>query len=336
MENNELEKKVQQWVDELSANNEIALRDELKLTLHQLRYLEKTLYCHYEPSLPPNINYWQRLTAWIGNLGSEKEQQLLFNLASQLFFVGRREIESMHRSAYGGAVKRWLIGLHKIPLSDANISVKLNLLIQSTWFCPITDSMKINEFSHINNIPTEISHRPDWQSLAKFGDSEKVREYIAEHDIKHIVLLEDFIATGTQSKKAIEFAANIRPANPIPVLVVPLILCPQAADAFAKMNLPAHVTIEPVLQLDAQHFISTDDAINSDSFNTIKTLAQNIHLQVSDGIAPAPKIKPYSPLGFKETGSLVVLYTNTPSNTIPLVHWKSAKWNPIFPRHSRV
>jgi hypothetical protein len=226
--------------------------------------------------------------------------------------------------------------LQNIPLGDADISGKLRLLIQGTWVCPITDSMKINEFCHVNNIPTEINHRPDWQSLSKFGDPKKINSYIDKHSVKQIVLLEDFIATGTQAKKAIEFVAAIRPQTPIPVLIVPLILCPKALDTFEKMQLPTHITIDPVLQLDEHHFISTDNEINSTLFNKIKILAEQIHPQVSGGINPHPIKKPYSALGFGETGGLVVLYSNTPDNTIPLVHWKSAKWDPIFPRHSRV
>ncbi len=336
MENDKLEIQVHKWADEYAANGKIMLRDEIINTLHQLRYLEKTLYCHYEPSLPPNPGYWQRLTAWINNLSSENDKQLLFNIAVQLFFIGRKEIESMYRTAYSGPIKRWLVSLQSIPLSDPEISVKLTSLIQETWFCPVTDSMKINEFFHINNIPTEINYRPDWHSLVKFVDAAKIIDYINKHNIKQIVLLEDFIATGSQAKRAIEFITTLRPANPIPVLIVPFILCPQALDTFTTMKLPAHITIEPVLQLDDRHFISLVEANNSDAFNQVKVLAEHIHLQVSDGIIPNPKIKPYGPLGFQETGGLVVLYTNTPDNTIPLVHWKSAKWNPIFPRHSRV
>lgn len=336
MENNELEIKVSKWADEHAANGETTLRDEIKSVLHQLIYLDKTLYCHYEPSLPPNTSYWQRLTSWISNLDSQKDQQLLFSIAAKLFFVGKKEIESMHRTAYSGPVKRWLIDLEDIPLGDADISGKLRSLIKKTWFCPITDSMKINEFFHVNNIPTEINHRPDWQSLAKFGDPAKINNYIDKHSVKQIVLLEDFIATGTQAEKAIKFAANLRPSNPIPVLIVPLILCPKAVNNFEKMNLPTHVTIDPVLQLDDHHFVSTDRKNNTTIFNQIKDLAENIHPQVTNGIAPHPTIKPYSSLGFGETGGLIVLYSNTPNNTIPLVHWRSAKWNPIFPRHSRV
>ena len=49
--------------------------------------------------------------------------------------------------------------------------------------------------------------------------------------------------------------------------------------------------------------------------------------------------KPYSPFGFPHhapTGGMVVMQGNTPDNSLPLIHWRSSKWCPIFPRHSRV
>jgi hypothetical protein len=75
-------------------------------------------------------------------------------------------------------------------------------LLKKTWFCPITDSFKINEFVHINNINNSINYRPDWQSLVELGDTTKVANLILKNNIERIVLLEDFIATGSQAMKA--------------------------------------------------------------------------------------------------------------------------------------
>jgi hypothetical protein len=113
-------------------------------------------------------------------------------------------------------------------------------------------------------------------------------------------------------------------------------MCPKARDNFNQMNFPNHVIIDPVLQLEEHHFISINPAKNVDDFNQFKQLAEKTYLKVTNGIDPNDHVKPYHPLGFGKTGGLLILGTNTPDNTLPLVHWKSATWKPLFPRHSRV
>lgn len=336
MNNTGVEQKVQKWVVEHASNGDMCRRDSLKRILHQLNFLEEKLFYQYEPSLPPNPSYFTRLREWLDNLATDADQQLAFELASRLFFVGRNEITALYRTAYAGPIMRWLIQSQNLSVISHNLQQQLNDSIQSTWFCPITDSMKINEFLHVNDIRNEINHRPDWQSLCKFGPPEKIKAYINNNNIKRIVLLEDFIATGTQASKAIQFAANLYATNPLPTLVVPLILCPQAVDTFANMNLPNHVTIDPVLLLEEQHFVLDDESKNTSTSNQFKKLAEQTYLQVSSRMPPSDTVKPYGPLGFGKTGGLLILATNTPDNTLPLVHWRSSTWNPLFPRHSRV
>ena len=45
--------------------------------------------------------------------------------------------------------------------------------------------------------------------------------------------------------------------------------------------------------------------------------------------------KPYTPFGYKRTGGLVVMHSNTPDNSLPVIHHESDTWAPIFKRHSR-
>lgn len=335
MNHNLVEMMVNNWAEKYAASGDKARRDEIRATLRRLRFLEKKLFAYYEPSLPPNPNYWQRLTDWLQTFPSDDDREVALKLAGNLYFIGQKEIEAMHRAAYFGQIRRWLIDAFRLNLIDVDLSAKLERSTRETWFCPITDSMKINTFFHANNIPSQINHRPDWHSLAKFGDSKRILDYIEMKGIKAIVLLEDFIATGSQAIKAIQYAANLRPGNPIPVLVVPLVLCPQGVAMFKAAALPAHVTIEPVLQLENHHFVS-EHAAASSPYDCFRLLAERTYVQVCGGVAAGGNTSPYHPLGFGRTGGLVVLGTNTPDNTLPLVHWKSATWKPLFPRHSRV
>ncbi|MCU6498049.1 hypothetical protein LPN04_09630 [Rugamonas sp. A1-17] len=335
MKNNSLEQRVQRWADEFSATGDLTKRDAIKRLLHQLSFLDGKLYYSYEPSRPPNESYLQRLQKWLDNLETDADQQAAFKLAAELFYVGTEELEGLQRAAYTGPIRRWLVEQANLSLSDVNLSEKIKINAAATWFCPITDSMKINEFIHLNNIKNGINERPEWQSLAEFGDVARINKYIVDNGIERIVLLEDFIATGSQAVSAIKFASKLRNKCPIPILVVPLIFCPKARQNFLDENFPPHVSVVPVLQLEKNHFISDVDIENSAQYLEVKQLADATYLKVSDGVAAGQK-KPYGPLGFQSTGGLIVLCTNTPDNTLPLVHWSSRTWTPLFPRHSRI
>ncbi|WP_285009496.1 phosphoribosyltransferase-like protein [Pedobacter faecalis] len=66
----------------------------------------------------------------------------------------------------------------------------------------------------------------------------------------------------------------------------------------------------------------------------VRLVANSSYMTVTNGIEPGPK--PYYPLGYKQTGGLVVLNTNVPDNTLPLVHHQSPTWKPLFKRITRV
>ena len=150
--------KVNDWAEKHAANGDIFKRDSTRTILQHLYFLERKLYFQYEPCQPPHPGYWERLKDWLNNFSSEEDQQLAFELAAKLYFIGREEIKVMYRSAFAGPVTRWLITTQNFSLIDQNLSKNLEDCVESTWFCPITDSMKINEFIHVNNIKNTINN----------------------------------------------------------------------------------------------------------------------------------------------------------------------------------
>ena len=133
--------------------------------------------------------------------------------------VGQK-FESLCRTAYNGHVLRWLIEQLNADIVDPAVMEALDVGISETWFCPITDSMRINSFLKANKL-TGKTHRPDWRSLRKFGDPAKIRQFINDNQIRRVVLLEDFVGSGTQMLSAIKFAADI--SSDIEILVLPLV-----------------------------------------------------------------------------------------------------------------
>ncbi len=321
---NKINKKLQQWDDHKSRE-----------TMLRLEHLEKRLYNTYEPTLAPEPNFFKRIPLWLENVaGNTEDEKLMFNWVPDLFYVGPNEFNELYRVAYNGPIARWLIDILKIKLDDELASEKLITAVKETWFCPITDSMKINHFYHRNKIPAEWDFRPDWQSLAEFGSEEKIRTF-CEGKIKRLVLLEDFVGSGSQMEKAVHFASKFK--DILSILVVPLIVCPKGFDKGIELERRDGIKFKPVLILNKDGLIPKVTSGDDDTPTTkIRELADRTYKQVSGGISPNDKLKPYHPLGWRKTGAMVVMYTNVPNNSLPLIHWTSNEWVPLFPRHDRV
>jgi hypothetical protein len=308
--------------------------------------LERWLFKTYEPDKFHNGDFWLRLEKYLSNVVFDTDKQLLFRLVSELFYVGPVEFEELYRCAYQGPIARWLIDRCGIDVFARDAQQQLRNAARDTWFCPVTDSFRINAFFHVNNLAAGANLRPDWHSLFELGDTNKLNAYCAAKKIKRLVLLEDFVGGGSQSMKIVQYAAT--DIQDLEVLFVPLIICPAGAKKARALEVELSgrrtnsLRFDAAMELPAEAFLTATHSpyIEPDKFITdLRALIQSSYLQVSGG-QPLGSI-PYHPYGFpanNPTGGLVVMYSNTPDNTLPLVHWRPANnaWSPIFPRHSRV
>lgn len=299
----------------------------------RLETLAKALYANYEPTIGPFPEYWHRLEAWIDNVDAEDNQKLLFRLAAELFFVGSKELDNLYRVAFNANVTHWLIDQLGLELDDQDLGTAVSGALERTWFCPVTDSMRINAFYHLNHISGR-DYRPDWRSLAKFADPVKLDAFL-RNNIDRVVLLEDFVGSGSQLRSAIDFLRDL-PNRP-PTLLVPLIICPEGMKTSQvwRTENPS-LTISPVIRLTARDFLTDTPGLDEPAaFVPFRKLIRDTFPQVLNGADPITT-KTYTPFGFASTGSLVILATNCPDNTLPLVHHKSDTWQPLFPRASRI
>lgn len=328
-----MSKKIQEKL--LLWNDALARETDLKLA-----HLEKRLFNTYEPSQLPNPDFWQRLEKWIDNVSPEQSDEItLFNSIPELFYIGPDEFRELYRYTYNGPIARWLIEIETISLDDSNAQAKLKSAVDKTWFCPISDSMRINSFCHVNNIPSGLDFRPDWRSLAILGGEQKIRDYCSSNNIKNLVLLEDFVGGGSQLKEAINFADKF--SDILSILIIPLVICPKGHQVLTDHEKISGFTYNPTLVVDKRSFIN-ETTNKKQSYESLKNLAFNKYTTTSNGHnawdidASRKHIKPYHPLGWGETGGLIIMYTNAPDNTLPIFHCDSHTWSSLFPRHSRV
>ena len=325
--------------------------NDQKISLINLRtaHFAKWLYFQYEPTkFSPHEDFWGRLSDWLDNASTAEEKKTLFHLLQEIHFIGPDEFDECYRIAFNLHIATWIIDQCNInPFAD-NAKQLIADEIRNTWFCPVTDSFRINAFYHINNIDTSANLRPDWHSLLKLGDLNKINTYCQSNRIKRIVLLEDFVGGGSQTKEAVEFACELSSA--INIAFIPMIICPDGAELFDNLakvlkpqNAKPKLTVRPILKLEPSIFINDHlhpTSLAAADAAAIRQLAHETYSKVS-GNLPQGNQKPYHPFGYpcnKPTGGLIVMYSNTPDNTIPMIHWKpsTGTWKPLFPRHSRV
>jgi hypothetical protein len=323
-----IESRVNKW----DQNGDERFREINRKIIH----LDEWLFSDYEPLIGTGPSFWKRLSSWLDNVDDEEDQKLLFQLVPHIFYIGREELNVLYREAYHRVFAQWLIDQVTTDISSKTILHDLNTAVSETWFCPLTDSLRINQFYHINDIPGKQDHRPDFRSLRTFGDIQLIKKHIEKTGIKRIVLLEDFIGNGGQVSKAVNFAADN--LKEVPVLIIPLIICPAGMEQAEKFSaLHSNIKIAPVISVPHDYFVhEIETDIELEFFKKVHTLAEKTYSQVSNSDIIDDDIDPYGPFGWRRTGGLIVMHTNTPNNTLPMLHNKSETWEPLFKRHKRI
>lgn len=329
---NYIEQLIKDWAD-----------DEMTAVNLRVDHLEKRLFKSYEPNKFIKGEFWARCESWLKNVPSHSDQKALYRLLTRIFYVGPAEFEELFRNAYEGPVACWLTEKSKVDVCVPGAQEKLQKAVESTWFCPVTDSFRINSFFHINNLPANANLRPDWCSVYKLADVRKLTDYVRAEQITRLVLLEDFVGGGDQSLNAVRFA--VEHSDLLDVLFVPMIICPAGAKKARELEVelntkrPGSFRFSPVLELPRSAFFTpTSSSLSLQESRELRGLLTSTYPAVSGGALVG---KPYHMYGYPQndpTGGLVVMYTNTPDNTLPIIHWRpvSGSWEPVFPRHSRV
>jgi hypothetical protein len=306
----------------------------------QLEYFSERFFSRFVPALypPHSPSYCDRLVSWLNNDGlSPEHKRLLFEFALRIAFFSFEDFLQLYRTAFVGPVTRWIVDELGLSLQNTDFQSRLEEeKHRHTWYCPVTDSMVISEFYHANRI-TGIDQRPAFRPLKDFSDPGLLAAYMRSKGLTRLVLMEDFVGSGAQTSMVIHWAVD---KLTCPVLFTPLIICPDGIKLFTDMaaTYPARLRFEPVLTLDGSAFAIADGVTPDQLIARITDLAQAIHPSVA-GIPDTS----YGPFGFskpgdKTKGATVVLFSNTPDNTLPLIHHHArhpSQWKALFPRVTR-
>lgn len=289
-----------------------------------LKFMCQKVFDVYEPSQFKPFEY--RLIEWLNNLDTEKKQKAFIAILLDLFFIGKKEFESLYRLLANSIMSRWVIDVENIDISHPDVSKNIREKINASWICPITDSLRINSFLKVNNLMAK-DVRPDWRSLKRLGDIEKIQKFVRTNKINNLMLIEDFVGSGTQVKNVIKYASECLPRTNI--LLAPLVVCPDGNGVLKKeVKKYGNVDYRPTLILP-----------NSTKFPKKSDASEPLHLflhEIFDEIEHRFKFEKKETItGYKSTGGQVVMHSNCPNNTLPIYHQDTDLWVSLFPRVGR-
>lgn len=329
----DLEKLVYEWETQ---QYDPETRKPYGAVLEEIRFHGDHRYWQFTPALADRPTFEERLADWISNCWPNAvHQKILLQLIPHLQFVDRDDLIALYRAAFNGPIYRWIMNQVNINLLEepAAIHQRVDEAVHQTWFCPITDSMDIAQFHHANEISGK-SYRPAWRDLSEFGDVEKIRKYVAKNNVHRLVLLEDFVGSGTQVRAPIRFAIDALSPQ-VPIMVCPLVISEAGIEPIQAFAGNAAFTFEPVFTVPAQvHVHESPTAGEEPLLTEVRQVVINTFPRVRTPMPWESGDLAYA-FGFGSLGMLLVLYTNCPNNTLPLIWHESPQWKPLFPRVSR-
>ena len=343
-----LRTKVREWDFHNISNSPIA-DSKYTYILDQLEHHAARDWKVYLPAEHPDFtpSYLDRLSRWIGNLASEDDQRLLLEYALHISFFSHDDFTALYRTALNREVVRWVaeqVGARLEPDGHMAFNNLVHRQIHHhTWFCPITDSMDINEFYKVNHLKG-VGHRPGFATLQMLAETAgnpnpnlaaNVAHYMANPGgdplrpspaLERLVLLEDIVGSGSQCLDAVKWAVTTLGK---PILFLPLILCPNGVQALKdeEKNWGGRLTVRPIVELHRSDLLGPER--QGHSAWSITDRMETLAIACSRGA-----LVDRDPFGYKSTGCSLATCSNTPDNTLPIVHYKPTKgcWEPLFPR----
>ena len=301
-------------------------------------FLEQVLYKEYEPArTSAQGEFAVRLARWIGSADDDADRRALYLLLGRLVFLGRDQMMAGYRTAYSRNIALWLMDAEALPFFSSDTEARLNDAVEKTAFTEVTDSFGLGNFLKWNNIPgqglrfTWEQHLSTWNPDVFMAEVMQLGSAVPR---RNLVLLEDFVGSGSQMADAVELACGL--ADVHRVLLCPIVICPKG-DKCARALTQKHgkLSYSPVMPLPEEAFIA-EDAVDGEHEHHVlirKTLL-SVHALVRG--TPGSWPQETSAFGYKETGAVFCKFDNCPDNTVPVLHHRSdSGWSPLFLRIAR-
>lgn len=293
--------------------------------------MARALYSQYAPfaGIAP---FEDRFTRWLNSASREEHRKLMYEFVPWLLFAAKQEMSALSRAAFGGPIKRWLIETAGIPLDSPDLDAELSTALTETYFASLA-GYDVEGFCRFNRAPRRdtTGNLRTWvaEGSADATSYGSKRSMLANEGFKYLVVVEDFVGSGTQLTEAEPAIAEM---TSVKTLVCPLCCAPggcETGNTIAQRYSP-RVSFEPLFLL------SPSSILTALATNGAEPAMHGKMRRVLNFISSRVQDMP-PPFGFRGTGSLFLMHTNCPDNVPPMV-WHSSidqAWTPLFPREHR-
>ena len=295
-----------------------------------IRYLDRHLYSTF----PEVKSFLHRLGEWLSNVKGD-DRRCLFEFVPNLFFVGPKEFESLQEAAFEESYTQWILSTSvqaKIN-STSDFNSLINEELKQTAFTQLTDSMNISHFHHAAKM--RIKNRKlnvTWHADIQVG-TDRLKssiDMLKNKNIKRLVILEDHVGSGSQLRKVLNKSKDI--FDNFSVLVIPLLCGQQGYNEGKSLARKYNFSFRPVLVMNEHaRILHNSQGQSSEILNQVKDVAENY----KEMYVTKHRGKSDSIYGFADSGSLLVMHTNCPNNTMLFIRANTERWRPLFPRQGR-
>jgi len=332
--------------------NSISVKDPKAVTLFEkYEFLSQYHFNDFIKHENDPLTFSARFHSWLLNFKDEDEKIAFFRLFDYFFYVSRKEFNHLYRSSFSKNIKLWLLALSEINPISNDVNLKLDSLVADVWFTSCTDSFNLHEFCKVNDISQKIIGI-EWRgffihnriTLKEIDKNETiydpVKKILVSNKVKMIVVLEDFVGTGTQSSNTIMKLCNIVTRLKesgcmidLNILFVPIIICPTGVKHLRELCIKFDfLKVSPVIVLPDISFLGAVQ-LESSYCRECSLVLSKYNDDVFYQSSLSVNVK--KSLGYGEMGVLFSKYSNTPNNSLPIFWHKSSKWFPLFERVSR-
>lgn len=325
--------------------------NEKKIEIEKIEFLSQRKYNRYDQYLPGET-FQNRLILWLENF-SKEDRFIAMEIVKNLVYYDIHELRSLSLRAFHLSLKiieNEIIfkrqRLLRVYLNNKKVELERNL--ERTLYIAIADDVMFDFFRRQAQKRFSVLHKDNFIEYYKLHDHYQNHDVNYLKDYDRIFFVDQLCASGMTLIRQNEHGNWKGKVNGIyhiwkNVDTKNLYYLPYIMSIVAKTNITRkislwrkHNKIKNNISICPTHLLPISDCLSSgrkekiDSNKPVSKLCEKYYDQ--DIVHKHTSIGGSCMYGFGEAGLILILNTNCPNNTIPLIWNRNNDWIPLFPR----
>lgn len=317
--------------------------------LNQWDLIETLASTKYKPYTNDEIqDFFGKFWSWLMQFELERERKLAFKIAARITFITEEQIKYLQEVCFKEKLQYSLfekiISDRKLPpYAYKEASRHFDDELSKCLLIPLTDSARYNQFVHVNGLENHSQLGIGSLSVFVHPDIRNTPEAVERLNKRYseketLVIIEDFCGSGKTFTSDLVRIANLYGFKRI--YFCPYIITEKAERViirFARMFVP-NIKVEILygMKLSDRHnvFSPSSHLFSYEEQIALKQLCVKYHKKYFLTNRFIGLTHPY-PFGYRNGQLLVVMQSNCPNHTLPIIWASDNGWQPLFRRVQR-